>query len=131
MAWPPGDRTPQQVAQEVTYSGHTIHKTYESPAGPPAHRADEAKCDQYASEAWPMLLDALRRAILTASVGAFRGRFPARAWVWINDVLHEARQNGWDSSCYHGFPLDDPRQYPLPASRLKDVPRVEIPTHRG
>ena len=39
-----------------------------------------------------------------------RGGFPSRAWVWINGVLHEAHLTG--NGEYHGFPLDDPKQYP-------------------
>ena len=31
---------------------------------------------------------------------------------------------------YHGFPLDDPKQYPRPEERLENVPRVTIPFHR-
>ncbi|MCO6454743.1 MAG: hypothetical protein J5I93_05525 [Pirellulaceae bacterium] len=75
-----------------------------------------------------MLLDALRQAIGTGCIGAFRGDFPSRAWVWINGVLHEARLtvNGE----YHGFPIDDPKQYPYPNHRLEDAPRVSIPFRR-
>ncbi len=112
----------------MTYTGNPIHKTYPSPAGPAALRADEAKCDVYSADHWPMLLDALRQAITARCVGAFRGEFPSRAWVWINGVLHEARLTGGGD--YHGFPINDPRQYPLPAARLEDAPRVEIPVDR-
>src|SRR5438876_11056052 len=123
--WPESAATPEEVAARVSYTGHPIHKTYPSPAGPPAWRADEAKCDSYESHAWPMLLDALRQAIRARCVGNFRGDFPSRAWVWINGVLHEARLTG--NGDYHGFPVNDPRQYPEPQARLEEAPRVEIP----
>jgi hypothetical protein len=75
-----------------------------------------------------MLLNALQQAIRARCVGSFRGAFPSRVWVWINGVLHEARLGGQGD--YHGFPLNDPLQYPEPASRLEDAPRVEIPFRR-
>jgi hypothetical protein len=126
--WPDGVGTPDEVAARVTYTGNTIHKTYPSPAGPPARRADEAKCDVYDVADWPRLLDALRQAIRARCVGSFRGGFPSRAWVWINGILHEARLTG--AGDYHGFPINDPRQYPEPEKRLEDAPRVEIPVNR-
>jgi hypothetical protein len=125
--WPEGVGTPDEVAARVTYTGNPIHKTYPSPAGPPALRADEAKCDVYAAAVWPRLLDALRQAIRAGCVGQFRGAFPSRAWVWINGVLHEARLTG--DGDYHGFPVNDRRQYPEPEDRLENAPRVEIPVN--
>lgn len=126
--WPEDAGAPEDVAAQVTHTGHTIHKTYPSPAGPPAWRADEAKCDFYEPNDWPRLLGALQEAIRARCVGEFRGDFPGRAWVWINGVLHEARLSG--QGAYHGFPLNDPRQYPEPAKRLENAPRVEIPFRR-
>jgi len=90
-------------------------------------RADEAKCDQYAEEQWPRLLDVLRRAILAGCVSSFRGAFPERAWAWINGVLHEARLTNEGTGEYHGFPVNDKRQYPEPIDALEAAPRVEIP----
>jgi hypothetical protein len=126
--WPDGVGTPDEVAARVTYRGSPLHKTYPSPAGPPALRADEAKCDLYETTHWPMLLDALQQAIRARCIGAFRGAFPTRAWVWINGVLHETRLTG--NGEYHGFPLDDPKQYPRPEDRLENAPRVTIPFRR-
>jgi hypothetical protein len=115
------------LAKQVTYTGNPKHKTYPSPAGPPAKRADAAKCDKYAVGDWPKLQCALQMAIRAGSVGEFRGRFPFRAWIWINGVLHEARQTNRGTGDYHGFPLNDPTQYPVPLDQLKAVPHVEIP----
>jgi hypothetical protein len=125
--WPDGVGTPDEVARRVTYTGNSVHKSYPSPAGPPARRADKAKCDTYAPEQWPRLLDALRTAIRAGFVSDFRGAFPARAWVWINDVLHEARLTEEGTGDYHGFPLNDPRHYPEPFNRVEAAPRVQIP----
>jgi hypothetical protein len=125
--WPDGVGTPDEVAARVTYTGNPIHKSYPSPAGPPAYRADKAKCGQYGAEQWPMLLDALRSAIRACFVSGFRGSFPERAWVWINDVLHEARLTNEGTGDYHGFPINDPRQFPEPVDRLEMAPRVQVP----
>ena len=43
--WPIGAIAPNDLAKRVTYTGNPKHKTYPSPAGPPAKRADAAKCD--------------------------------------------------------------------------------------
>lgn len=128
--WPANALAPEALAERVTYQGHRKHKDYPSPAGLGAYQADDYKCDYYAPEQWPRLLEALRLAIRSRSVAEFRGRFPKRAWVRINGVLHEARQSGYDSPDYHGFPIDDPRHFPIPSSRLSDVPNVEITPHR-
>src|SRR5690348_11670130 len=125
--WPDGSATPDDVADLVTYTGSPKHKTYLSPAGPPAHRADAAKCDKYATADWPRLECALRRSIRARVVSSLRGNFPYRAWVWINDVLHEARLTNEATGDYHGFPINDPSQYPEPLERVEAAPRVEIP----
>ena len=125
--WPDGVGTPDEVAARVTYTGNRIHKTYMSPAGPPAWHADKSKCDRYNEEHWHRLLCALRRAIRAGSVSDFRGAFPMRAWVRINGILHEARLTNEGTGDYHGFPINDPRQYPAPIDKLEAAPRVEIP----
>ena len=125
--WPEGADPPEEVAARVTYTGNPKHKTYPSPAGPPAKRSDAAKCDKYTPDNWPRLLMALRQGTRATCVGAFRGNFPFRAWVWINGVLHEARLTNEATGDYHGFPINDPSQYPEPLDRVEAAPRVEIP----
>jgi hypothetical protein len=34
------------------------------------------------------------------------GNFPARAWIWLNGRLCEARRTNDGNGEYHGFPLD-------------------------
>lgn len=126
--WPEGVGTPQEVAYKVTYTGSPKHKSYPSPAGPPALRSDAAKCDKYPDASWPRLSVALRQGILAGCVSEFRGAFPFRAWVWINDVLHEARLTNEATGDYHGFPINDPSQYPEPLEQLEAAPRVTIPS---
>jgi hypothetical protein len=74
-----------------------------------------------------MLLSALRNAIRAGCVSSFRGEFPQRAWAWINGVLHEARLTNAGTGEYHGFPINDRRQYPEPLDFVEAAPRVEIP----
>lgn len=127
VPWPEDADPPKEVAQRVIYEGSALHKAHPSPAGPPALRADKAKCDPFAENDWPQLSRALQDGILAGAVGAFRGGFPERVWVWINDVLHEARLTNEAAGVYHGFPINDSRQYPEPADRLEAIPRVTIP----
>lgn len=125
--WPEDADTPEAVASRVTYTGSRLHKTHASPAGVPALRADKAKCDDYPQAEWPRLAEALRKAIISGIVSEFRGGFPARAWIWINGVLHEARLTNEAAGDYHGFPINDVRQYPKPMDRVEGAPHVEIP----
>ena len=74
-----------------------------------------------------MLLDVLRRAIRAGCVSEFGGAFPDRDWAWINGVLHEARITDKRTGDYHGFPVNDRRQYPEPIDQVEAAPRVEIP----
>src|SRR5438874_1840776 len=89
--WPEGVGTPAELAEKVTFTGNAKHKTYPSPAGPPAHRADAAKCGPFSRHDWPRLRNALQDAIRAGCVAEFRGDYPSRVWVWINGVLHEGR----------------------------------------
>jgi hypothetical protein len=127
--WPEDADTPDEVAERVTYTGNPKHKSYPSLAGSPALQADAAKCDHYERRHWPLLLDALRQAIRCRCVGQFRGNYPSRAWVWINDVLHEARLTTEGQGDYHGFPINDARQYPEPLDLLERAPHVQIPNN--
>jgi hypothetical protein len=74
-----------------------------------------------------MLLEALQRGIREGCVSEFRGEFPFRAWVWINGILHEARLTNVETGEYHGFPINDPSQYPEPIEQVEAAPRVTIP----
>src|SRR5580658_10671077 len=105
--WPENANAPEMVAELATYKGNAIHKSYDSPAGPAALMADEAKCDYFHAREWPRLQAALRQAITDGCVAQFRGNFPSRAWVWINGVLHEARLTEQEQGEYHGFPIYD------------------------
>lgn len=124
--WPSELDPPDVVANRVSYGGNPVHKTYESPAGPPANYSDKTRCREYTRRQWPKLVEALRAAIRARAVSGLRGTFPARAWVWIDGVLHEARLHNQELGEYHGFPIDDPSQYPEPKSRLEQIPHVEI-----
>jgi hypothetical protein len=125
--WPDDALSPEEIAVKVKYIGSPIHKSYTSPAGPPALKADEAKCDKYNRSEWQKLTEVLQDAIRAQCVGQFRGEFPSRAWAWINGVLHEARLTGQGQGDYHGFPINDKKQYPLKIETREGVPDVIIP----
>ncbi len=126
---PPDAAECARIAALATYRGNPVHKSYPSPAGPPALRADEAKCDRFEREHWPLLTEALRAAISAGCINDdFRQGFPSRAWAFINGVLHEARLTSPGLGDYHAFPIDDPVQYPLPEEDLNErAPRRNIP----
>jgi hypothetical protein len=113
----------------VEYRGSDLHKDYASPVGPPRLDSDKTPCPRFRPEDWPQLTEALRAGVIGGVTDAFRGGFPKRVWVWINEVLYEARldETTQQIARYHGFPLYDAESYPLPKNALKDVPRVSIP----
>lgn len=128
--WPDDAESPKDLAKRVTYGGSPLHKDHPSPAGPPAWRSDKAKCPKFPEKDWAKLLKALRQAIEAKCVDSFQGAFPKRAWAWINGILHEARLTNKETGEYHGFPIDDERQYPEPPDALEKAPRVDIPVDR-
>ena len=92
-------------------------------------RSDKVKCWKFNEADWPRLQDLLREAIARSCVDAeFRGDFPARAWFFINDVLHEDRLSNEVQGWYHGFPLESPDFLPEdPDQLLRSAPRATIP----
>lgn len=119
--WPEGVDAARKVSARVNFACNTEHKSYPSAAGTPALHSDKAKCDKYERRDIPKLREALRKAIEAECVGEeFRGGYPARAWVWISEVLHEAKLYQQEQGEYHGFPIDDPSQYPEPEKLLKE-----------
>ena len=121
------------IAARVRYIPSGEHKTYPSPTNQwtISHKADKSKCDRFDHAEWPRVEQALRAAILAGCIDAeYRGDFPARAWAYINDTLHEARLSNTGDGSYHGFPLEYPEQFPNdPDDLLRNAPRVAIPVH--
>ncbi len=129
----PGRLSPQEVAARATYIGSGEHKTYPSEDGLWTFdpRADKAKCDKYDRTQWSQLVDALRVAIRAGCVDEdFRGDFPSRVWVYINEVLHEARLSNAGLGQYHGFPVEYEEHVPHdPLGLLRNAPHAKIPHH--
>lgn len=124
------------LAERLTYAGSGKHKTYWPSPGcgdwTPIWIDDgeTERCDKFDPASWPELGRLLKDAISGGFVSADRNGqpllhadgFPARAWAWIDDVLHEARysQNGR----YHAFPLTRRECWPRdPYDRLASAPR--------
>jgi hypothetical protein len=129
--WPVDKPGPESVAAEVFYRPSGEHKNYPSPTGSwtlSTTKSDKAKCAKIAQAGWPAVQEALRSAIRCSCVSRdFRGKFPSRAWAFINDVLHEARLTNEWSGEYHGFPLQYEEQQPKdPGDRLRNAPHVTI-----
>lgn len=130
VQWPPDQPGPEDIARRVRYIASGEHKSYPPPVAglwTLNPKADKAKCDRFAEAEWPRLQEALRAAIEAGCVGKFRREFPSRAWIYINNILHEARLSNPAIGEYHGFPLEYEEQYPDdPHGLLGDAPRVTI-----
>lgn len=131
--WPADKPTSETVASRVRYVPSGEHKNHPSPDGKWTFKrvAGKAKCDAYPDSEWPKIVEALRSAILAPCVSQqFRGDFPARAWGFVNEVLHEARLSNHQAGQYHAFPVECPEQYPDdPGDLLRNAPHVQIPVH--
>ena len=81
--------------------GSAEHKTYPSPAGPPALRSDATPCDPQISfeEVEGALKEAIRRSCISAT---FEQGFPKYVWGW----LHEARHINGPGGGYKGYPIE-------------------------
>jgi len=73
-----------------------------------------------------MLRKWLKQAIEGPCVSEeFRGEYPARAWIWVDGVLHEVRLSSETNGVYHGFPVEYEEAYPEdPLDKMKDCPHV-------
>jgi hypothetical protein len=105
--WPQGHLSPEEVAEKVRYVGSSEHKDYESAAGPPALRADAARCDpRYADFA--SITAALREAVRRRCSGAqFEGEFPRHVWGWFDERLYEARLINKAQGWYKAWPIEE------------------------
>lgn len=136
--WPAGHDPVDKVAQDVHYLPSGEHKSHPSPKGlwTFGPRKGKALCDTFDEKQWPLLVQALRQAILASCVSReFRGRFPSRVWAYIQledqpPKLHEPRLSNSGQGWYHGFPLQYEDQYPAdPHGLLRNAPCVKIINH--
>lgn len=129
--WPTGHASASEIATRVRYVPSGEHKAHPSPQGTwtVAIQSDKSKCDNYPPAVWNLIQRALEDAIKHECTGAeFRGDFPARAWAFVNDILHEARLTNEQTGEYHAFPLDDSKHHPIDRdNRLGSAPRATIP----
>jgi hypothetical protein len=131
--WIREDLRPDQVAESASYAGSGKHKRYPAPnlEWTPIYRSGTAECDQYANGAWKRIEKALKDAIRSACVQWEPDKqFSARAWAFVNNILHEARLSNPERGEYHAFPLPNRSQWPDdPHGLLKKAPNVEIALH--
>lgn len=126
--WPSERSNQGEIAKRVSYVADAKHKDHPAPNGEwqLGGNSDGEKCEYIRPEVWPELGALLRAAVEAGVVDAkFRGDFPARLWVYVNDKLHEARLSNQETGEYHGFPLDYRQNYPMdPGDRLHLAPRI-------
>ena len=119
----------RQVAETARYIADGKHKDYPAPNGEwvLVRNSEGTKCPVLAPERWADLTKALQEALLRGVVGGgMRGAFPARAWVFLDERLCEARLSNEVLGEYHGFPLDYEEHSPSdPEGHLGLAPRIE------
>lgn len=115
--WPGDAPDPDTVADLCRYVGSAEHKSYPSPAGPPALRSDATRCEPSLSfdELTGALREAVRRGCTSAS---FEGGFPKYVWGVVDGAVYEARHINGPQGTYKGYRLDPEELPDDPEGRL-------------
>ena len=100
------DEPLESVARTARYVGSAEHKSYPSPAGPPALRSDATPCDPAIAlaDVQATLAEAIRRGCVSAAV---EQGFPRYAWGWLDGALFEARHVDGPAGTYKGYRITD------------------------
>ena len=109
--------TTGEIAKAAEYHGSAEHKSYPSPAGPPALRSDATPCEpiDYA-QINATLAEGIRRGCVSE---AMEHGFPKYVWGWLGDELYEARHLNGAGGQYKGYRIEPP-EYPRdPDGRLR------------
>lgn len=111
------DDSLMHLAEEVEYHGGGEHKSYPSPAGPPALRSDATPCDPGID--WVDIRNALAEGVRRGCISEATERgFPEYVWAWLDGELYEARHlNG-----FAGKYRLEPPEYPRDPDRRLDWP---------
>ena len=105
-----------QVAELAAYHGSAEHKTYPSPAGPPALRSDATPCDPIGyADINAALAEGIRRGCVSR---AMEQGFPKYVWGWLGNELYEARHLNGGGGQYKGYRLEPPEYPHDPDGRL-------------
>lgn len=103
----------KSIITRVRYTGSPYHRPPGSRAGPVVTRAGlSSRCPPSWTNA--KATEALKLAISEGRVSCFweGSAFPRYVWYLDGDVLYEARLTNRENGEYHGYPLEDPRQWP-------------------
>jgi hypothetical protein len=103
----------RHAAENARYVGSPYHRPPGSPMGQAVSRRypHASKC----APDWTLVsaTGALREAIRAGRVSAaWQGRFPKHVWHLREDVLYECRLSNRELGEYHGYPLEDRREWP-------------------
>ena len=105
-----------RIADLATYHGSSEHKTYPSPAGPPALRSDATPCERIDYvDINAALAEGIRRGCVSPTME--RG-FPKYVWGWLHGELYEARHLNGSGGQYKGYPIESPERPQDPDRRL-------------
>jgi hypothetical protein len=128
--WPTDKPKQMEVAQRTSYTPSGEHKNYPSDTGAWTMSAKSSRtlCKKYTIQGFSKFNKGVEKAIGSTCISSeFRGDFPARAWIWVDNVLHELRLSNEELGQYHAFPVNYVEDYPEdPLERMKDCPRVTI-----
>ena len=128
--WPTDKPDQAKVAKRARYVPSGEHKGYPSKAGAWVFGPKKSRtlCLKYSDESFLKIHKGIAIALAGPCISEeFRGDFPARAWVWVDDVLHELRLTSETAGEYHGFPINYSEDFPEdPLGRMKDCPHVKV-----
>lgn len=108
---PPNADALERLAGTVTYRGSAEHKSYPSPAGQPALKSDNARCDVF-HDLNP-LTEALRNGIRAGAISeALENGFPKYVWGSFQGKVYEARHLSTPAGSYKGYTIEA-AEYPV------------------
>lgn len=122
----------KRIASGIVLSAHIIesakyepsqkHKTHPILGQEPYHDTTAAKCSNDISieMAQNWLSEALNIGCFSE---AFTGDFPKIIWFKFDSVVYEAKQSGFGSNLFHGFPLEE---YEWPNGINKFYPNEQV-----
>jgi hypothetical protein len=129
-AWPADKPIQKDVAKRVSYTPSGEHKNYPSPTGAWTANAKPGStlCEKYAPKEFSKFKNGVEQAIGGPCISReFRGDFPSRAWIQVDNVLHELRLSNETLGQYHAFPVNYVEDYPEdPLGKMKDCPCVTL-----
>ena len=101
-----------EISEKVAYISSEYHSKGEGGFVKRRKHPAASRCEDFWTK--EKALDALRGAVLAGHISdLFINGFPAKIWYKRDKMVYEAQLSNRATGEYHGFPLDDPDEWPV------------------